>query len=267
MRNERLWQESKQEAVHALSAGFADQMARVRHELSARDATVSSISRYFEALVADLTDRSHRDPKTKLMNFVRFTDQLESFLALEQRGRWSAVGLVDITGFKAYNDTLGHAVGDRIIERVAQLLGEHVRSDDVLARERKGRGPRGMRAADLHARFGGDEFCFLVPALAEWEQAQTIGERFRKAVESYDWTREDARLTEPVRVDVGVVCLWLGPLAARRFIARQLAADLVQQADQMMYEAKGSRANRVHLLRVAIKDQALVEIADDVLHS
>ena len=266
MRSQRLWQQSKQEAIHALSASFAEQMARVRDELSARDATVSSISRYFEKLVADLTDKSHRDPKTKLMNFERFTDQLESFLALEQRGRWSAVGLVDIKRFKGYNDTLGHAVGDRIIERVAQLLGEHVRSDDVLARS-KGRGPHGTRTADLHARFGGDEFCFFIPTLAEWEQAQTVGERFRKAVETYDWTREDARLTEPVRVDVGVVCLWLGPLAARQSNAHQLAADLVQRADQMMYEAKGSGANRVRLLRVAIEGQALVEIGNDVLHS
>ena len=71
------------------------------------------------------------------MNFGRFTEQLESFLALEQRGRWCAVGLVDITGFKWYNDALGHAVGDRIIERVARmLLREQVRSDDLLAQER-----------------------------------------------------------------------------------------------------------------------------------
>ena len=43
-RHERLWQESKHEAIQALSAGFADKMARVKTELSARDATVSSIS-------------------------------------------------------------------------------------------------------------------------------------------------------------------------------------------------------------------------------
>src|SRR5436305_8711966 len=152
-RHERLWQESKQEAIQALSAGFADKMARVKTELSAKDATVSSISRYFEALVADLTDKSHRDPKTKLMNFARFTEQLESFLALEQRGRWSAVGLVDITGFKWYNDALGHAVGDRIIERVAALLREQVRTDDLLAQERPS--AQQPRAKDLHARFGG----------------------------------------------------------------------------------------------------------------
>src|SRR6266699_6896484 len=144
-RHERLWQESKQEAIRALSAAFADKMARVQTELSAKDATVSSISRYFEALVAELTDKSNRDPKTKLMNFGRFTEQLESFLALEQRGRWCAVGLVDITGFKWYNDALGHAVGDRIIERVAHLLREQVRSDDLIAQERR----LGARSKDL----------------------------------------------------------------------------------------------------------------------
>src|SRR5438034_10098939 len=195
-RHERLWQESKQEAIQALSTGFADKMAKVKHELSARDATVSSISRYFEKLVADLTDKTHRDPKTKLMNFGRFTEQLESFLALEQRGRWCAIGLVDITAFKWYNDALGHAVGDRIIERVAHLLREQVRSDDLIAQERLD-----APSQDLHARFGGDEFCFLIPDLAEYHEAYAVGERFREAVQRYDWTQDDRRLAaQPVGV-------------------------------------------------------------------
>src|SRR6266498_2805426 len=259
-RHERLWQESKQEAIQALSAGFADKMSRVKTELPAKDATVSSISRYFEGLVAELTDRTHRDPKTKLMNFGRFTEQLESFLALEQRGRWCAVGLVDITGFKWYNDALGHAVGDRIIERVAHLLREQVRSDDLLAQER----PGGPKSQDLHARFGGDEFCFLIPDLAECHQAHSVGERFREAVERYDWTLEDGRLSvQPVHVDVGVVCLWLGSVANRRFIARRLAADLIQRADKLMYEAKGERASHIYLLRAQIKNGTLAEMNDD----
>jgi diguanylate cyclase (GGDEF)-like protein len=254
-RHERLWQESKHEAIQALSAGFADKMAHVQTELSAKDATVSSISRYFEALVADLTDKSHRDPKTKLMNFGRFTEQLESFLALEQRGRWCAVGLVDITGFKWYNDALGHAVGDRIIERVATLLREQVRSDDLLAQERLG-----PRTKDLHARFGGDEFCFLIPDLAECHQAHAVGERFREAVERFDWTTEDRRLSvQPVRVDVGVVCLWLGRVSDRRFIARRLAADMIQRADKLMYEAKSERANHIYLLRARVENGLVVD--------
>ena len=259
-RHERLWQESKQEAIQALSAGFADKMARVKTELSAKDATVSSISRYFEALVADLTDKSHRDPKTKLMNFGRFTEQLESFLALEQRGRWCGVGLVDITAFKWYNDALGHAIGDRIIERVAQLLREQVRSDDLIAQEAVD-----VRAnQDLHARFGGDEFCFLIPDLDDYSQAHAVAERFREAVERYDWTFEDRRLAaQPVRVDVGVVCLWLGRVAERRFIARRLAADLIQRADMLMYEAKGQRASHIYLTRVRLEDGNLVEFTDN----
>jgi GGDEF domain-containing protein len=269
-RHERLWQESKHEAIQALSAGFADKMARVQRELTARDATVSSISQYFEALVADLTDKSNRDPKTKLMNFGRFTEQLESFLALEQRGRWCAVGLVDITGFKWYNDALGHAVGDRIIERVAALLREQVRADDLIAQDRPAGSARehadvrlNARAKELHARFGGDEFCFMIPDLAECSQAHAVAERFREAVERYDWTLEDGRLAvQPVHVDVGVICLWLGRVIDRRFIARRLAADLIQRADQLMYEAKGERASHIYLVRARLENGALVQITD-----
>jgi diguanylate cyclase (GGDEF)-like protein len=261
-RHERLWQDSKHEAIQALSAGFAEKMARAKKELSAKDATVSTVARYFEALVADLTDKSNRDPKTKLMNFCRFTEQLESFLALEQRGRWCAIGLVDIAGFKWYNDTLGHAAGDRVIERVAHVLSEQVRSDDLIAQERPG-----PRSKDLHARFGGDEFCFLIPDVADCSQARAIGDRFRAAVEGYDWASDDERLADhPVRVDVGVVCLRLGPVSERRPIACPLASDLIQRADHLMYAAKSKRADHVYLVSAHIQDGRLVDLPgqDDV---
>src|SRR5687767_14388753 len=260
MQHERLWQQSKQEAIQAVSAGFTERLNRLRQELSARDATVSSISHYFEDLVNDLTDRVHRDPKTRLMNFRRFIEQLEAFLALEQRGRWCAVGLVDITSFKWYNDTLGHAVGDKIIDRVARLLREQVRGDDLIAKEM-----RDQRVGqELHARFGGDEFCFLVPDLDHSSSAWVIAERFREAVERYDWVAEDPRFADkPVNVDVGVVCLLLGPVSERRHIARQLAHDLLARADKLMYEAKGERASHVFPIRVRIQDGQLVELAAD----
>jgi diguanylate cyclase (GGDEF)-like protein len=260
LQHERLWQQSKQEAIQAVSAGFTERLNRLREELSARDATVSSISRYFEDLVADLTDRVHRDPKTRLMNFRRFIEQLEAFLALEQRGRWCAVGLVDITSFKWYNDALGHAVGDKIIDRVARLLREQVRGDDLIAKE----SPDQRTSQELHARFGGDEFCFLIPDLDHFSAAWVIAERFREAVERYDWIAEDPRLAEqPVTVDVGVVCLLLGPVAERRHIARQLAHDLLARADTLMYEAKGERADHVFPIRVQIENGQLVELAAD----
>ena len=258
--HERLWQQSKQEAIQAVSAGFTERMNRMREELSARDATVSSIAKYFEELVADLTDRVHRDPKTRLMNFRRFIEQLEAFLALEQRGHWCAVGLVDITSFKWYNDTLGHALGDRIIDRVARLLREQIRSDDLIAQE----SPELRTSQELHARFGGDEFCFLIPELDHPDDAWVIAERFRHAVDCFDWTTEDTRLLEkPVKVDVGIVCLSLGTVGERRHIARQLAHDLLARADTLMYEAKSERSAQVSRVRVRVENGALVELAPD----
>lgn len=259
-RHQRRWQESKEEAIQALLAGFAERLSGLHTELSARDATVSSIAKYFEDLVETLSERSKRDAKTKLMTFDWFMEQLESFLELEQRVRWSAVGLVDITNFKWYNDALGHALGDRIIEQVAHLLREQVRSDDLLAVERPSVSP----GPDLHARFGGDEFCFLIPDVADAPTACAIAERFRGGVEGYEWTDLDPRLElQPVRVDVGVVCLWMGTLANRRFIGGRLALDLIEHADRLMYGAKSEKASRVSPVRMTIKGGKLVECADD----
>jgi diguanylate cyclase (GGDEF)-like protein len=258
--NQRLLlEESKHEAIRALSEGFAEKMSRLQRQLTEKDVTVSNIARYFEEVVAGLTDKSHRDPKTKLLNFDWFMERLESFLSVEQRVRWCGVGVVDINSFKWYNDTLGHAVGDRIIERVARILSDQIRSEDFLALERGG-----ADARDLHARFGGDEFCFLIPDLPGCAEAVEIADRFKHAVEGHDWSRDDRRLaTRPVRVDVGVVCLHLGPVAERRGVARKLAAELIHRADQLMYDAKSNKADHVHQSAVDVQNSALVEIEGD----
>jgi len=254
-RQRQLVEESKHEAIRALSEGFAEKMSRLQKQLTEKDVTVSNIARYFEEVVAELTEKSHRDPKTKLLNFDWFMERLESFLAVEQRVRWCGIGVVDITSFKWYNDTLGHATGDRIIERVARILSDQIRSEDFLALE------RGSEARDLHARFGGDEFCFLIPDLPGCAEAFDIAERFKGAVEGHDWTRDDRRLaSRPVQVDVGIVCLRLGPVAERRGIARKLSADLIHWADQLMYNAKGKKSEHVHPTAVRVQNGELVEI-------
>jgi diguanylate cyclase (GGDEF)-like protein len=188
------------------------------------------------------------------MNFSWFMERLESFLSVEQRVRYCAVGVVDITSFKWYNDHLGHALGDLIIARVADILAEQIRSRDLLAQDKPG------RPGDLHARFGGDEFCFLIPDLPGRDVVGVIAGRFKTAVESHDWTAEDPRLTErPVRVDVGVVCLQLGAVAGRRKSARRLASDLIHRADQLMYGAKVACASHVFLSDARIEAGQLVE--------
>jgi diguanylate cyclase (GGDEF)-like protein len=254
-RQRQLVEASKQEAIRALSEAFAEKMDGLQRQLAEKDTTVSNIARYFEEVVADLSDKSHRDPKTKLLNFDWFMERVESFLAVEQRARWCGLGVVDINSFKWYNDTLGHAIGDKIIEGVARILADQIRSQDMLASDRE------LEGRDLHARFGGDEFCFLIPDLPGAEQAVDIAARFKLAVESYDWSREDRRLaSRPVRVDVGVVCLRLGPIHERRGIARKLAAELIQRADKLMYDAKGIKSAHVHTTTVRVVDSRITDI-------
>jgi len=258
-RQRQLTEESKHDAIRALSEGFAAKMERLQRQLTEKDVTVSNIARYFEDVVAELTDKSHRDPKTKLLNFDWFMERVESYLAVEQRVRWCGVGVVDINSFKWYNDNLGHAVGDKIIEGVAHILADQIRSQDFLAVERgEGR--------DLHARFGGDEFCFLIPDLPGCGQAVDIASRFKRAVESHDWSREEARLaSRPVNVDVGVVCLRIGPVSERRGVARKLAAELIQRADKLMYDAKGRKSVHVHCTAVRVANGHLVDFASEAV--
>jgi GGDEF domain-containing protein len=231
-------------------------MGRLRDELSAREATMHSIGRYFEEVVAVLTDRIHRDPKTGLATFPWFLERLEAVLRLEQQEGWCTVGLVDIRSFKTLNDTLGHAAGDLIIERVAQLLREHVRAEDVIARRAREARP----ASELHARFGGDEFCFLISDLDDHTDAAMISDRFRRAAECHDWAAEEPRLADKaVMVDMGVVCLRLGPMSERRYAPRQLAHDLVARADTLMYQAKSAPARTIDPLLVRVERGQLVE--------
>ena len=85
------------------------------------------------------------------------------------------------------------------------LLRQHMRDRDLVAKE-----PDGANNT-VHARFGGDEVCFLIADLADVQQIHTICRRFSEAVSGYDWVAVDGRLAErPVRVDIGVACLDLG---------------------------------------------------------
>ena len=174
----QLIEESKHEAIRALSEGFAAKMERLQRQLTEKDVTVSNIARYFEEVVADLTEKSHRDPKTKLLNFDWFMERrrvVPGRRAARPLVRRSASSISPASSGTTTRS--GHAIGDRIIERVARILSDQIRSEDFLALE------RGGEARDLHARFGGDEFCFLIPDLPGCGEAVEIADRFKDAVE------------------------------------------------------------------------------------
>jgi hypothetical protein len=65
-----------------------------------------------------------------------------------------------------------------------------------------------------------------------------------------------------VSVDVGVVCLRLGPVAERRGVARKLAAELIHRADQLMYNAKTSKAAHVYPTAVRVENGTLAELPE-----
>ena len=169
----QLVEESKHDAIHALSEGFAEKLSRLQGQLTEKDVTVSNIARYFEEVVAGLTEKSHRDPKTKLLNFDWFMERLESFLS-SSSGSAGAASASSISTASS-GTTTRWATPSATGSSSGWRASSRIRSDreDFLALE------RGGDTRDLHARFGGDEFCFLIPDLPGCPEAVEIADRFK----------------------------------------------------------------------------------------
>ncbi|HEX9503463.1 MAG TPA: GGDEF domain-containing protein [Patescibacteria group bacterium] len=237
---------SKNEALLAQAQSMTEQAHRLQEQVATRDLAISNIGAHFEKVVAELQQKAGLDPKTGLLNLRTFEDRLQLHLGGSQRAPWCGVGIVDLTDFKWINDNLGHSIGDEVIERTAKKLAEQVRSEDIVAHERRQQQVHvdvDRRREDLHARYGGDEFCFLIPDLDHKDQAVVIAQRFLDAIRDIDWAEVDPRLVGRVNVDVGVVCLRRSAATAKRYgNVRRVAADLIHCADELMYLAKGQKS-------------------------
>ncbi|CAL9518538.1 hypothetical protein SUDANB6_03798 [Streptomyces sp. enrichment culture] len=160
------------------------------------------------------------DPVTRLPNRTLFFERLTAALEAEpsERGDTGRIGLcyLDLDGFKAVNDTLGHRVGDRLLAAVAERL---TRCAEETGGVRTGGAP-------LVARLGGDEFALLVENSTGTEQLADLAESVLTALqEPFDLA--DRRLS--VSASIGVV---------ERHAAGTTATALMQAADTTLYWAK-----------------------------
>ena len=153
--------------------------------------------------------RSSRDGLTDVAN----RRQLERDLDV-RAPELVAVLMIDIDHFKVLNDSYGHAAGDRALVAVAGAISSALRSGDVVY------------------RYGGEEFCALLPD-ADLDTAAAVAERMRSAVELLDFTGAEyldgARLTVSVGVGVGT------------------PRPTVVDADRALYAAKTAGRNRIML--------------------
>ena len=179
------------------------------------------------------------DPLTGLPNRRLLLDRLGQAPVLSQRsGKVGALLFLDLDHFKDLNDTLGHEVGDELLQAVAQRLLANV------------------RVADTVARLGGDEFVVMLSDLSTSTQeaaalAQRIGEKILRG------------LSEPY-VLRGHTHQGAASIGATLFGASaQSAIELLRQADIAMYQVKARRGNALCFfdpkMQTAINDRAQLE--------
>ncbi|MBK9327698.1 MAG: diguanylate cyclase [Hydrogenophilales bacterium] len=169
-----------------------------------------------------LLREAHTDPLTRLYNRRYGMDRFaqEWSFSLHSATPLSCL-MLDIDHFKRINDLHGHDVGDLVLTRMARVVEDGCRKDDVVF------------------RYGGEEFCIVSPHTALADAAQ-LAERIVRAARETDFGREG--VTEPVTLSVGV---------ATRTAADADLESLIVRADKALYAAKEGGRDRVMASRGA----------------
>ena len=154
--------------------------------------------------------QAYHDLLTRLPNRALFKDRLGLGISQSERNNQKlAVMFIDLDRFKVINDSLGHAMGDRLLQAVAHRLESCLRQGDTLS------------------RFGGDEFTLLLPEIHSIEDARTIARKLIKALETPVKLGEHEAF---VGVSIGIA---IYPDSGTGL------EELIQQADVAMYHVKG----------------------------
>jgi diguanylate cyclase (GGDEF)-like protein len=155
------------------------------------------------------------DGLTQIHNKRYLFEALDKELIRARRyDRQLSLLIFDIDYFKNINDQYGHLAGDYVLRELARIVQERIRRDEVFA------------------RYGGEEFVIALPETS-LQGAVTLAENLRARVETHGFSFQGERI--PVTISIG--CAVLGE--------EKTAADLIQLADDKLYEAKRGGRNRV----------------------
>ncbi len=193
-------------------------------------------------VVRDVTERTYaeeqikhlayHDALTGLPNRLLFKDRLTVALSHAQRDRGRlAVLFLDLDRFKVINDSLGHNIGDQLLQAVATRVQSCVRDSDTVA------------------RLGGDEFTLLLPSLVRSEDAALVAQKIIESVR-YPFHIEGREFF--ITTSIGIS---LYPEDGAD------AATLIKNADTAMYQAKEQGRDNYQLFNAFVNAKALQRIA------
>lgn len=175
---------------------------------------------------------AHHDPLTSLPNRLLFTDRLEHALQRANRQKDKvAVFFIDLDRFKNINDTLGHPVGDKLIQQAAERLSNVVREDDTVA------------------RLGGDEF---IIALEGFNQDHDVDILARKVIDAFQY---------PFIVDEHELHVTLSLGVSMYPADGQDGETLIKNADVAMYRAKEEGRNNYNFYTLDLASSVFERLA------
>ena len=179
-----------------------------------------------QCLIAKINQQANYDSLTGLPNRPCFTRELQKAIEMADQGHNNcAVALMDLDGFKQINDTLGHHVGDWLLQAVATRL------------------KKVLRPGEFAARLGGDEFAILINGISNQEQGVEVAQRHLDAIQKV-YTQNGRSLS--VGASFGI-SFYEGPSST--------CTKLLQQADSAMYVAKTNGRNNCQKFTKSIADQ------------
>jgi GGDEF domain-containing protein len=141
----------------------------------------NSMTKKLQSMYLKLEELAFTDALTRLPNRYQLNQRLEGFTSNQRRGHNSfGFLLMDLDRFKTINDTLGHHVGDQLLQQVSIRMQEVLRDSDVVTR--LDQASRSAFEDDMVARLGGDEFAAILPDAKTRDQAETVARKLNDAM-------------------------------------------------------------------------------------